>query len=926
LHSISHLIEHHVLGIVAIPTLVCFVSSFIALKLLAQARASTAWRHAGWLLASGFAVGAGTWCTHFIAMLGYDPGLIVDYDRAWTLISLAIPILTSTVGLVFFAHAKNALGMAAAGVAIGAGLAVMHYTGMYGVRIPGRFEWDTAHVAVSVLAVCALTPAALIVFASRITRQPLMAAASLFTVGIAVLHFVGMGAVTAVPDPSASFAAGGLPRTTLALAIAAAMLAMLGFAALGLVSERLRRFNQELKAKTAQLDAALSNMSQGLCLYDAENRLLLSNTHFSDIYKIPHDVMQPGTLFADVVEATRAAGSELHPDAEPSYEARLASIRERKRGMFQERLVDRRTVAISHVPLEDGGWVATYEDISGRERMANAVEEQRARLDAALTNLPHGLCMFDAEKRLILCNARYAALYDLPPHLTQPGTRLSDILAFRQAAGTAPINAENYSADRQDLTDHNWKLQDGRTIRISYQQMPNGGYVASHVDITDTIRAEAQIAHMAHHDALTNLPNRVLFRLEMERALARVQRGEAMAVLCLDLDRFKAVNDTLGHQLGDALLKQVADRLRASLRDADAIARLGGDEFAIVQVGGDQPEQAAALARRLIESLSAPYYVDGHHVVIGTSIGISLAPSDGREPDQLLKAADLALYRAKAEGRNAFRFFEAAMDARMRDRRHLEADLRNALANGEFELHYQPLVHLGTNAVSGFEALLRWTHPTRGPVSPAEFVPIAEEIGLINKIGAWVLRQACADAATWPEHVRLAVNISPAQFRGRTLLLDVVAALGASRLSASRLELEITETVLLRDTEATLGVLRQLKELGVHISMDDFGTGYSSLSYLRKFPFDKIKIDQTFIRDLPEEPGSVAIIRAVMALGTSLGMQVTAEGVETEAQLDRLREEGVTEAQGWLFSKARPASELAELLAVSPRRERRSAA
>jgi len=439
-------------------------------------------------------------------------------------------------------------------------------------------------------------------------------------------------------------------------------------------------------------------------------------------------------------------------------------------------------------------------------------------------------------------------------------------------------------------------------------------------DVSDRKAAEARIAHMARHDSLTDLPNRVLFRERMEQELAKVGRGGTMAVLCLDLDRFKVVNDTLGHAAGDALLRAVAGRLLACVRETDTVARLGGDEFAIVQAGLHQPEDAGVLARRILEAIEQPFDLDGHRIVAGTSIGIVVAPDDGAQPDQLLKSADLALYRAKAAGRHTYRFFEPEMDARVQARQAMELDLREALAagGGGFELFYQPIFDLGSDAISSFEALLRWRHPARGMVSPAEFIPVAEETGLIVPLGTWVLRQACADAASWPgDHLTVAVNVSPVQFRDRELVQAVADALAAATLPARRLELEITESVLLHNNEANLAGLHDLHRLGVRIAMDDFGTGYSSLCNLRSFPFDRIKIDQAFIRDLTTQADSCAIVRAIVGLGDALGMATTAEGVETQAQLALLRAEGVTQAQGYLFSPPRPASEMAALLAAA---------
>jgi diguanylate cyclase (GGDEF)-like protein len=448
------------------------------------------------------------------------------------------------------------------------------------------------------------------------------------------------------------------------------------------------------------------------------------------------------------------------------------------------------------------------------------------------------------------------------------------------------------------------------------QPRQEGGWVSTLEDITEWQKAQAQISHMARHDALTNLPNRRLFRERLEGALRRVTRGEQVAVFCLDLDRFKEVNDTLGHPVGDELLKEVARRLSKCVREGDTVARLGGDEFAVVQVGGElQVAETSALANRLIEVISAPCTIQDHQLIIGATLGISIAPDDGADPDQLLKNADMALYRAKGDGRGSYRFFEAGMDARAQARRVLELDLRTAMSRGEFEVHYQPLLDIKTSNIICFEALLRWNHPQRGLTLPLEFISLAEDTGLIVPIGDWVLRTACADAARWPHDVRVAVNISPAQFKNRNLVASVTAALSAAGLAANRLELEITESVLLQETDATLATLHKLRALGPRISMDDFGTGYSSLSYLRSFPFDKIKIDRSFVSELAVRGHSMAIVRAVTGLGRSLGISTTAEGVETKEQLALLRSEGCNEVQGHLFSQARPAAEVDKMLA-----------
>jgi diguanylate cyclase (GGDEF)-like protein len=450
----------------------------------------------------------------------------------------------------------------------------------------------------------------------------------------------------------------------------------------------------------------------------------------------------------------------------------------------------------------------------------------------------------------------------------------------------------------------------GRRVAFDGQD----GYLVAVVDITERRKAEARVAYMAHHDGLTDLPNREFYQERLRQALDEAQTGhKRVAVLCIDLDLFKNVNDSFGHPMGDRLLRLVADRLRSQVRGNHLAARLGGDEFAVILASDVSPNEVSDFSARLIEVLSASYDIDGVEVVIGASIGIALAPSDGSSSEELMRNADMALYRAKSDGGGVHRFFEREMDRIAQKRRDMEVDLRRAFANGEFELHYQPLVDIGANRISGFESLLRWLHPEKGMISPAEFIPIAEDIGLIVPLGEWVLREACGEATKWPDDVKVAVNLSAVQFRSRNLVQAVISALAHSGLSPLRLELEITESVFLAETEANLAILHQLRELGVRISMDDFGTGYSSLSYLRSFPFDKIKIDRSFVKDLADRPDCVAIVRAISGLGRSLKITTTAEGVETVDQLDWLRNEGCDEVQGFLFSAAKPAGEIAAL-------------
>lgn len=537
-------------------------------------------------------------------------------------------------------------------------------------------------------------------------------------------------------------------------------------------------------------------------------------------------------------------------------------------------------------------------------------------LETVLNNMAQGVLMFDSETRLIFCNRRYLEMYGMSAEVVKPGCLLRDLLAHRLERGTFVGDPDDYIARlREGMANGKpysltVSLDDGRAFSVVSNPLDGGGWIATHEDVTERQRSEERIAHMARHDALTDLPNRVMLRERLEHELKRVKRGECLAVLCLDLDQFKSVNDALGHPIGDELLKLVGERLRACTREPDTVARLGGDEFAIIMTQMQQPTDAAVLARRIRESIAKPYQIDGHQIVTDISIGISVAPMDALDAEELMRNADMALYGAKGDGRGTFRFFEPEMNTRMKARRELEMDLRNALAGRKFELYYQPLVDLRTNAITAFEALLRWNHPTRGVVSPADFIPIAEETGLIVPLGEWVLRTACAEAVNWPEHIKVAVNLSPAQLNNRNLLSTVTGILAETGMPARKLQLEITETVLLQNTFATLATLHELRKLGVQIALDDFGTGYSSLSYLRSFPFDKIKIDRSFIQDLSNGSEPAAIVNAVANLAKCLNMASTAEGVETEQQRDMLQAIGCTEMQGYLFSRARPAQEL----------------
>ncbi len=553
----------------------------------------------------------------------------------------------------------------------------------------------------------------------------------------------------------------------------------------------------------------------------------------------------------------------------------------------------------------------------------HALAYERRQLRTAVDNIPQGLVLYDASAKIVVCNKPYIQMFGLSSDVAKQGCTIQQLIQHRKETGSFDGDVEAFCA----AIIHNVRLgrgtrqlteaPGGRAIEIVNKPLKSGGWVATIEDITERTRVEQKIAHLAHYDALTDLPNRALFREKLDAALKALGPGAQLAVLYIDIDEFKSVNDALGHHVGDELLKEVAERLRGCIGEGDVAARLGGDEFAIIHTSAGGRAETERLVNALYAAIRQPLECAGHLISTDASIGIAIAPADGDHLDQLLKNADLALYGAKGDGRRTYRFFEQGMGARATARRTLELELRHAISEGGFEVHYQPVVDLRDNRVRGCEALLRWRHPQRGNISPAEFIPVAEDTGLINALGEFVLQTACAEASRWPDHIRIAVNVSPVQFRSQTLALNVASALAASGLSASRLELEITEAVLMRDDETALATLHQLRALGVRIALDDFGTGYSSLSYLHRFPFDKIKIDRSFVKNIGDEGASAAIIQAVVNIANASNMTTTAEGVEQAWQRDMLRELGCTEMQGFLFSPPVAALEVRRLLPES---------
>jgi diguanylate cyclase (GGDEF)-like protein len=689
-------------------------------------------------------------------------------------------------------------------------------------------------------------------------------------------------------------------REAVHAALVVVIIALLGFF--------VRKMASRLAAVNGLFEVALSNMANGLIMFDAEKRIVISNRRFRDMYGLKDDEVRPGMPLRKLLETHRRNGQTF----ELSVDEYLDAVMNLPTQTQPTR--DGRTVFIRRNRIPGGGWIATHEDISEHKHdqdllVANAaaLEQINARFDAAINNISQGVCLFDAAQRVVVSNRRYAEIYRLSPEQIGTGMSLAEILELRRQTGTDfKLDPEVYMAQNTKMRAEVQELADGRIVSISRHMMPDGGWLTTHEDITDRARNEQKIAYLAEHDLLTGLPNRAFLTKMLEGAIRRRDdvATDHFSIFMLDLDRFKNVNDTLGHAAGDQLLIEVARRLKASLRDSDVLARLGGDEFAIIQpLDSEDNETTIGLALRIIDTIARPIELNGHQVMVGASIGIARSPSDGRDPRDLLKKADLALYAAKADGRNDFRLYRPEMMRNAEAHKIIENELREAIGKGQFELYYQPIIDVRTQTACGAEALVRWRHPQRGLVGPEEFIPIAETSGLIMPLGDWILQQACRDAASWPEALRVSVNLSAFQFNKGNLFDVVLCALVESGLNPERLELEITESALLDNQASHLQTIRQLKNLGITMALDDFGTGYSSASYLTNFPFDKIKIDKSFIQGAEQRRDCAAVIASVLALARGLEMAVTAEGVETEHQFQMLRNVGVEYAQGFLFAQ-----------------------
>ncbi|MFC4255823.1 EAL domain-containing protein [Altererythrobacter xixiisoli] len=912
--------------IVALAALVCVMSALGATMLCRQIQWATQQARIGWLMTAGIVTGLGIWATHFIAMLGYDPGVIIGFDMLLTIGSLGIVVISTIAAMAVAMHRQNHWHSFSGALIMGGGIAGMHYAGMTALEMPAVILWDPAYVLASMVLVVLPLIIALPLALHRRSSATGLTAVLLITTAVVSLHFTGMTAISIIPSRAEVLNEALFTPATLSILVFAALLCVLALS--GIAAIAARRTHRAVRDKDRQFTTLVNGITDyAIYMLDTSGKVTHWNSGAEQMLGYnAEDVLgrHVGTFFSpdhvapdDVKQALAAATLGGHFAGESWQQRRNGSH------FWAHSTLEK----ISDETGEHIGFAQITRDMTRIKEDQDKIEQARLHLDTALENMHQGLCLFGPDGRLILHNQRFLSMWQLSAEAIQPGMLLDDVARASMIArsGTDDV-ADRIIKMRDDLATALAQpdspatvseFGDDFVVSIATTRLGDGGWVSTFEDITHQRKSEARIAHMAMHDGLTGLANRSSFNASVDSSIEQAARNNArFGLAVIDMDGFKDINDTYGHAAGDDALKLIASRFKQVLKETETIARLGGDEFAAI-MPFDDDRDLAEFVDRLNACFDLPWQPSENDFLLKASIGVAIYPDDGRTREQLCNNADLAMYRAKASLEERICYYEKGMDESARYRRQIAGELRSAIDRNEFYVLYQPQRSLKTQMLIGYEVLLRWQHPVRGLVSPAEFIPIAEETGEIFRIGEWVLREACAEAAKWDNELVIAVNISAVQLSQPNLPEILAQVLLETGLPARRLEIEITETAIIGDKARALHVLRRIKAMGIAIAIDDFGTGYSSLDTLNSFAFDKIKIDKSFLLLSHDRPQARAIIRAVLALGRSLDVPVLAEGVESNAHVDLLEAEGCEQVQGYLFGRPGAAPSLATLAIAS---------